>query len=190
MEEQVNLLDGNTEIMVENMCGHRIGIFLQSSNQRRYFEPNVPMPMKVADIRELNWQSGGQYMLMNQLRIKNKDLAYEIGVPEDLIEYWWTTQDIVNALTTSSLDVFLDALDWAPEGIIEQMKNQAIKLEISDNRRIKALQERTGADITAIIANKHSYENDDNNVTEEKKTRRVKQNAQGVTTKQRRVQQA
>lgn len=185
--EEINLLDGNTEIMVDNMCGHRIGIFLQSSNQRRYFEPNVLMPMKVSEIRELNWQSGGNYMLLNQLRINNKDLAFEIGVPQDMKEYWWKEEDIRKALTTDPIEVLLDALDFGPEGIIEQLKNQAIQLEISDNRRIKAIQERTGADISAIIENNHAYDsNDDTNVKEKVTKRRV--NAQGVTTRQRRVQ--
>lgn len=189
MSDNIEMVDGESIVYVDNMCGHRIGIYLSSSNSRRYFEPKVKMPMKAADVRELNWQSGGHYMLLNYLRINDKSLAAEVGVPDDLIEYWYTEDDVRDILQNKPLDYLLDTLEFGPEGIVELCKKIAIELEIADNRKLEAIKERTGADINAIIRNRHAYDNVENEGTDAQTTRkrRVQQNAQGATTSKRRV---
>lgn len=72
----------------------------------------------------------------------------------------------------------MDALDFAPQGIVETLKDKAIELEINDRAKIKAIAEKTGVDIDAAIKNKHAYDNSDTNVADKPRQRRVQKAAE------------
>ena len=86
---------------------------------------------------------------------KNKNLAREFGVSDETVEYNWTEQDVINALTTEPIDVLLDALDFGPEGIVQQLQTKAVELEIPDMDKREAIMKKTGFDISKMIKNKH-----------------------------------
>lgn len=78
----------------------------------------------------------------------------------------------------------MDALDFAPQGVIEAIKDDAVELEINDKAKISAISEKTGVDIDALIKNKHAYDNEDTTVTEKPKQRRT---SSSTTTRKRRT---
>lgn len=180
-----NIIDNDAEVQVENMTDIPIGYVLPSSGVIRRFVPSVAVAVKVRELRELSYQNGGEDMLRNYLRVKNRDLAREFGVSDDSFdnEYNWTEKDIDNALNSADIDILLDALDFAPEGIVTYLKNRAIKLEIPDTRKLEAIGRKTGCDMQEIIRNKHAYDNVDGSFEEKPKARRA---AKKTTTNTRR----
>lgn len=170
---EVNIIGNDELVAVTNLTSHRVGYVLDSGVRRR-FAPHVTMNLTAGELRELSYRPGGSTMLTDFLRVEDADLAAEFGVSEDTVEYNWNEDDIVAALTGDDLDVLLDALDFAPQGIVQEIVAKAIELEIPDERKRTAIMKKTGADISAMIKNKHAYDeetNQDENV--ETKTRRT-----------------
>ena len=84
-------------------------------------------------------------------------------------------------------EYLLDALDFAPEGIIDLIEKRAIELELPNMNKRKAIMNKTGVNITKSIENHHAYDsvNASDNVAQ-KRSRRVKETAEDAP--QRRVQ--
>jgi hypothetical protein len=54
-------------------------------------------------------------------------------------------------LVNGSLDRFLDALDYAPEGVIDLIKTMAVNLPLGDVAKLNAIKAKTGFDAAAAI---------------------------------------
>lgn len=167
-----NIIDNDTLVEVTNLTSHRVGYVLDSGVHRR-IAPYASMRLTAGELRELSYRPGGPQILTDFLRVENKDLAAEFGVSDDMVEYNWTSEDVKKALTTDDIDVLLDALDFGPEGIKQELIDQAVKLEIPDERKREAIKKATGADITVMINNNHVYDNQNDNAEETTSKRRV-----------------
>ena len=174
MSTEVELVADDTIVPIRNIVNCETGYILTSSGHSRRLMPGVVMRVTAGELRELYYQPGGSILLQNYIHVGNSDLCKEFGVPEDMIEYNWTAKDIKKALTEDPIEVLLDALDFAPQGVIEAIKDDAVSLEINDKAKIDAISKKTGIDIDAAIKNKHAYdENGDTDVTEKPKQRRT-----------------
>ena len=60
---------------------------------------------------------------------------------------------IVDLLKHGTLDQFLDCLDFAPEGVIELIKQFAVTLPLDNYEKRQALKEKLGFNVDAAIAN-------------------------------------
>ena len=58
---------------------------------------------------------------------------------------------IRDLLLTGSLDAFLDALDFAPIGVIDLIKTMAVGLPLTDLNKRRALKEKTGFDVDSAL---------------------------------------
>lgn len=181
----VDLIDNAEIVPVKNLMSYQVG-YKTLNGVARHFAPHQVINITAGELRELTYERGGLVLLQNYLQVGNKSLAQEFGISDDMVEYNWTEKDIIDALTTADIDVLLDALDFAPDGIIEELKNKAIELEIADNNRISAINKRLGVDISQIIKNKHVYDNA-TETTEQPRQRRTA--AKATTASRRRVQQ-
>ena len=65
-------------------------------------------------------------------------------------------RDIAALIQAGSLDAFLDALDFAPIGVIDLIKKLSIEIPLVDIQKRKALKEKTGFDVEAAL--KHNEE--------------------------------
>jgi hypothetical protein len=90
-------------------------------------------------------------------------------------------QDVVDLLTTGSLDQFLDALDFAPEGVMTLIKALSVKLPLESTSKRKALKEKTGFDVDAALANSEPDNEDEEAAKSETHTRRVQPAATNST---------
>ncbi len=184
MSTEVELVSDDTIVPIRNIVNCETGYILTSSGHSRRLMPGVVMKVTAGELRELFYQPGGSILLQNYIHVGNENLAKEFGVSEDMIEYNWTAEDIKNALTADPIEVLLDALDFAPQGVIEAIKDDAVELEINDKAKISAISEKTGVDIDALIKNKHAYDNEDTTATEKPKQRRTNSS---TTTRKRRA---
>lgn len=143
----------NTNIQVRNLTDHIIVIPDKEMHRRYEFQPEETKTFDRDTLRRLAYLPGVLYLFRNSLSVRDKDLASEFGVSDDTYEheYKWSRADIDKCLTTGSLDELLDALDFAPEGVVDTIVQRAIELKLNDMAKRKAIQDKTGKNITSMI---------------------------------------
>lgn len=145
------MVDDKTIIKVTNRSRGSVGYIIPDmGNLQRRFEHGETKSIPAEEIRKLDWTSGGHVLLKDYLQIDNKELIEEL-LHEVEPEYDYSEEKIKNILLNGDIDTFMDTLDFAPEGVIDLMKDLAVKLEIPDVRKRDALSKRTNCDISNMI---------------------------------------
>ena len=106
------------------------------------------------EVRECSYDVGCSNLLRNYVQVCNRELARELGVSDDMIEYNWGDKEVTAAVTTADMDVLLDALDFAPAGIKQAIVDKAVELAIPDMDRREAIEKAMNININRIIENK------------------------------------
>ena len=159
------------EVITVTSLSDSIVSYRTPSGVEREFPPKATFKIKAGELRELFYDRGGKVLLQNYLKVGNPSLAHEFGVSDDVVEYNWTDKEIDAALTTASMDVLLDALDFAPTAIVNRLVNRAVELEIPDINRMEAITKSTGLNIFNMIQNKRKVVEE--STKKEKRQRRV-----------------
>lgn len=174
-------------VKIRNLVGYPVIIVTPIHHKRWELPPHGEMEVTVADVRECSYDQGCRNIFHDYVQICNSELAKEFGVNDDVIEYNWGDKEIKAALTTAPIEVLLDALDFAPDGIKEAILDKAVELEIPDTRRREAISEALGVNVDNKIKNKRDSQTGTEPVA--KKTRR-RVSSNSSETKQRRVAKA
>lgn len=127
---------------------------------RREFAPSETKVISREELDKLTYQAGGRELMANFLQIQNVELREDLGIHAEP-EYDYNEEQIVDLILKGSLDAFLDCLDFAPIGIIDLIKEMAVMLPMTDTRKIDALKEKTGFDLTIALKNKEAEEAED-----------------------------
>lgn len=160
-------------IEVRNLTGQTVAYKIEEDNIRRVFEPHEVKKITAEELRKAAYKYGNNVLFQDYLCINNKELAEELGVPEDAVEYWWTKEDIDRVLIEGSMDEFLDALDYGPKGIVNAIKDRAIQIKLNSMEKRKAILDKLGFDITKIIELQDAVKvNNETDTQEPKKSRR------------------
>ena len=180
----VSIVADVTMIPVRNLTDYPVAYHVPSlGDLRREIPPRGVIRVTAGELRQLNYELGGSILLRDFLNVGNSNLAQEFGVSADTIEYNWTMADIDKALTTDPIEVLMDAMDFAPEGIKETIAKRAVELEISDTNRRKVITEGSDYDIDTMIKNKESIEADEEPKEEKKTTTRRRTSSTGTKTR-------
>ena len=91
-------------------------------------------------------------MMSNTFLIEEVKATKELNIHTEP-EYFMTEADVINMLQNGSVDELKDALDFAPTGVVQIIKDQAVALPIYDMRKRQAILEMTGFDVTSAITN-------------------------------------
>lgn len=174
-------------VEITNLLDCTCGYIVELTGVRRSLPAHASFKVKASELRELNYQLGGQEILKNYIRVNNSALAKEFGVDvDDTPEYNWGRDEVKSCLESDDINILLDALDFAPAGIKQLIADMAVELEISDVNKRQAISKAMGIDVDSIIANKHVFDKAEE--TEEKpKTTRRRTTKSATTTKTRRV---
>lgn len=134
---------------VKNRCSSIIGYAIPDLNIRRRFAPGETKNVAKEELEQLAYQPGGLYILANCLQVSVEDAkALDIN-PER--EYFLSEQGIQDLILVKSLDEFLDALDFAPRGVIDLIKTYSMTLPMRDMAKANALKEKTGFDVIKAL---------------------------------------
>lgn len=166
------MINKNTKVKVRNRCGGSVTYMLPDMNNfQRTFAKGEAKELPFEEIQKLAYIPGGSYLLQHSLVIENLEAREEIlGTVE--IEYDYTEKDVEKLLNNGSLDELLDCLDFAPMGVINLVKEIAVKIELNDIKKRDAIFKKTGFNVNNAIRIKE----ESNEVTEEENaapTRRV-----------------
>ena len=88
-------------------------------------------------------------------------------------EYNMTEKEVRELILTGSMDEWLDALDFAPEGVIDLIKNLSVAIPLSDTNKMRAFQEKKGVNLERMIRARQeelAEAEQGNQATAEKKT--------------------
>ncbi len=153
-------MDRNTIIKICNRDDAAVFYDIPEMNGlHRVFQPNEVKEVTLGELIKLSYEPGGMDLLRNNFILNNKE-AINMILGEVEPEYNYTPADIKNLLLNGSLDEFLDCLDFAPEGVIEIIKNMAVELPLNDVAKRQAILNKTGFNVTNAIEIKKEVEAD------------------------------
>lgn len=147
------MLEKDTLVKVTNRVKGTVGYTIPDlGNLHRNFQANETKEVTMDELRKLSYLPGGEVILRDCLIINNDEAVQELlGTVEP--EYNYTETQIRELLTTGTLDQFLDALDFAPKGVIDLIKDLAVSTELNDVAKREALLKKTGFNVTKAIEN-------------------------------------
>lgn len=170
---------------VKNRSASVVVYTIPDTNLRREFAPGETKRVSFSELEKLTYQPGGRELISNFLQILDKEVTTDLNIHTEP-EYNMSEQQVVDLILNGSLDSFLDALDFAPIGIIDLIKSLSVSLPITDINKRKALKEKTGFDVDKAIENDMASKEQDTIVEKEAPKRRTAP-AAGNTTPQRRT---
>ena len=153
-------MDKNTIIRICNRDNAAVFYDIPEMNGlHRVFQPNEVKEVTLEELIKLSYEPGGMSLLRNNFVLNNKE-AIKIILGQVEPEYNYTPTDVKNLLLNGSLDELLDCLDFAPEGVIELVKNLAVELPLNDVAKREAILEKTNFNVTNAIQIKKDTEAD------------------------------
>lgn len=170
-------------VTVENRSAGTIVYNIPERQIRRELAPRQAIKVPKEEIEALAYTAGGMNLIRNHLLVKDDEVLNELDVHREP-EYYWNADKVAALIKTGTLDEFLDALDFAPEGVIDMIKDLSVQLPLNDFSKRQALIDKTGFDINAAIEHDRESKATEEEVVQstEKKVRRTQQ-----TTQKRRV---
>jgi hypothetical protein len=155
------MLDKDTIIKVTNRDSGSVGYTVAEMGVHRKFQKGEVKEIRMEELRKLSYLPGGQAIINDCLIIHNEEALKELN-PDYEPEYFYTEADIRELLLKGTEAQFLDCLDFAPEGVIELVKQLAVELKVNDLAKREAILNKTGFNVTrAIQINEESQEVDE-----------------------------
>jgi hypothetical protein len=141
----------NTKIYeVTNRSGSNVFYTIDEDNINRHFTPGEVKKIPYEELEKLSYQIGGKSLINNYLLIRNSEALNQLDL-EIEPEYNMDANAVKKLLLEGSLDALLDALDFAPGGVIELIKDIAVALPLNDMSKRKAIQDKTNFNVSAAI---------------------------------------
>lgn len=146
-----NIIMNDSDIVtVKNRSNSVVGYSIPELRIDRTFVKGESKKISMEELRQLSYQPGGQSLLNDYLVIVEKAAVDEL-VTNLQPEYNYDEAKIKEILTTGSLDELLDTLDFAPEGVIDIIKDISVAIKLNDVEKRNAIKEKTGFDITKAL---------------------------------------
>ena len=152
-------MEDNRKVKVVNRTGNGVVCYSipDMGNLVRTFQDGEEKILTYEEMRKLSYIPVGDVILNDYLVIKDQDVLEELNMhPEQ--EYFYTKDDIVQLMTTGSLDEFLDCLDFAPDGVLESIKTLSVELPLNDVAKRKAILEKLNFNVDNAVRNKQLVE--------------------------------
>lgn len=161
-------MDRDKKIKVVNKFNGIVGYSVPELGVNRTFYPKETKYISFDELEKLTYLPGGESILKENLEIMDEEALMELFNVAPEPEYHYTEEDVKTLMTSGSLDQFLDCLDFAPEVIIDMIKNLAVELPLNDMAKRDAIREKTGFDVTRAIEIKNTkYDAADENTSAE-----------------------
>ena len=144
------MINQDTMYNVKNRSSSIVVYRIPEINLRREFAPGETKRIAFGELEKLTYQPGGRELLEQFLQIVDEAVTRDLNVHRE-IEYDMSEAQVQNLLLRGSLDAFLDALDFAPIGVIDLIKSMSVSLPLTDLNKRKALREKTGFDVDKAL---------------------------------------
>ena len=151
------MINNTDKVRVENRANAIVAYRVPESNIIRRFVAGEVKEIAMGELRQAVQIPGTYRLIESNLVIHNKEAVEEL-LPGVEPEYFYTAKDVDYLLERATLDQLMDALDFAPEGVIELIKERAVKTELNDVQKRNAILEQTNFNVTKAIEIQHLSE--------------------------------
>ena len=146
-------LTRDSKIKVTNRSNGTVILKVQDRHFRAELNPKETRLLNYGDILDVAAQPGGRNLIYNFLLIQDAEaLRQGLNVKEEP-EYWLTEEKIPSWMNTCSLDEFKDALQFAPQGVLDLIKKYAVSQPLNDMAKRIAIKDALQFDVTLAITN-------------------------------------
>ena len=148
-------MDLTTKVEVKNRGLGSTAYKIDSLRVSRYWSKegdiiNIP----INELIELTTIPGGKALMDNFLLIEDKDALETIyGTKEMIPEYNYSQEEIDYLLYKGTNEQLLDALDYAPLGVLDLIKSTAIKNIPDTTAKVEAINNKFGITLSTIAKN-------------------------------------
>lgn len=120
----------------------------------RDFQPGESKRIKYEELLGLSYLPGGSELIRDYLKVEkleqqDTEIKQIVGRVEP--EYNMDIEAVKNLIRNGSMDEWLDALDFAPEGVIDLIKTLSAELPLTDTRKMEAFKEKKKIDLASMI---------------------------------------
>lgn len=126
-------------------------IYKLSSGFRRELAALETREIDVQELVELVQVPGGRTMIENFLQVHDPQVLDYLLNGEVQDEYWLTKEMIPTWMESCSLDEFKDALDFAPLGTLDLIKQYAVSMPLNDFNKRTAIKDQLNFDVTTAV---------------------------------------
>ena len=167
------MIDREKLIKVTNRDNGVVGYTVPDLGITRAYQPSETKTIPFKEIESLSFTRGGMNIIRNYLIIRDEEARKAI-LPRVEPEYNYGKKEVIQILINGSLDALLDCLDFAPQGVLDLVKEEAVNLELNDFYKREAIRQKLNFDVTKAIEIKNTKYDDgsDANSQEEKKAKR------------------
>ena len=144
------MLQNTDKVRVENRDNSLVGYTIPETKILRRFNEFETKEIPMGELRQMVQDRGCYNIIVNHLIIHNKEAVDEL-LPGVEPEYFYDLKDVDFLLAKGTDDQLLDALDFAPDGVITLIKEEAVRTELNDMRKRELILEKTGFDVTGAI---------------------------------------
>jgi hypothetical protein len=106
-------LNRTTPFRVTNRSTSRVSYSIPEDNIRRMFAPGETKMIPYWELEKLTYQPGGCAIIAEYLIVENDEAIRKIGMPTEPEDYM-TKDQVINLMTTGSIDAWIDCLNFAP----------------------------------------------------------------------------
>ena len=162
-------MNNDTICIVKNRSASMVGYTIPEDGIRREFMPGESRRLPYSELVKLSFRPGGRELMTNFLQIESEEATNDLNIRREP-EYNMSEEQIVELITTGSLDAFLDCLDFAPIGVIDLLKKFSVSVPLTDYAKRVALKKKTGFDVDVAIKNLVSEKEEENEAAESAST--------------------
>ena len=148
-------MDMKTMMKVKNRSASFVVYKAQLDNGnlvRRELQPGETIKVPYEELVKLSYRPGGKQLMQNFLQIDTEEAIADLNLHVEP-EYHMSEAQIIELLQKGSMDAFLDALDFAPTGVMDLIKKYAVQLPLNDSAKREALKNKTGFDVNKALEN-------------------------------------
>lgn len=143
-------------VTVENRTAGKIVYQIPDRHIRRELAPRQSIRVPKEEVEALSYTAGGLDLIRNHLLVKDEEVLDELNIHREP-EYYMNADNVAKLIREGSLNEFKDALDFAPDGVKDMIKDLSVQMPLNDYAKRQALKEMTGFDVDAAI--QHDKEN-------------------------------
>lgn len=144
------MLQNTDKVRVENRNNAIVFYRIPEANIIRRFAAYETKEIPMGELRQAIQIPGTKSLIEDDLIIHNQEAVKEL-LPYAEPEYFYTAKDVDFLLAKGTVDQLKDALDFAPEGVINLIKEEAVKTRLNDMEKREAILELTNFDVTNAI---------------------------------------
>lgn len=142
---------------VKNRSAGMVVYRVPELNVRRVFQPGEVKRISYAELEALSFRAGGRELMEDYLQIKDAEVLESMNIHAEA-EYYMDKEHVEYLLKSATMDEFLDALDFAPEGVLDMIKDMSVSLKLGDYNKRQALKDKFGFDVESAIKNMDATE--------------------------------